>query len=304
MRYYDGVEICFCEEISRHKHSGSKVALRKVLMENEKEGFPIAALREIKILQLLRHDNSHPVQQAFSIYLVSDLCEHDLEGLLSNASVKFTLAEIKKVMQMLLNGLYCIHGNKILHRDMKAGNVLITKDGVLKLADFGLAWAFSLAKNSQGNRYTNCVATIWYRPPELRETMALPSTCGAPGASWQRCGPGLPSCRGARSSTSSLSSVSFMAPSLPGVDHKYELYQKTELPRGQKRKVKDRLKAYVKDPCALDLIDKLLVLDTAQHADTPKMDKMTVTENKVIYYVYKTTKPTHTKPNSRYNIRD
>uniref|UniRef100_A0A667WQ77 Cyclin-dependent kinase 9 (CDC2-related kinase) n=1 Tax=Myripristis murdjan TaxID=586833 RepID=A0A667WQ77_9TELE len=159
MRYYDGVEICFCEEISRHKHSGSKVALRKVLMENEKEGFPIAALREIKILQLLRHDN---------VRNLIEICRtrHDLEGLLSNASVKFTLAEIKKVMQMLLNGLYCIHGNKILHRDMKAGNVLITKDGVLKLADFGLAWAFSLAKNSQGNRYTNCVATIWYRPPD------------------------------------------------------------------------------------------------------------------------------------------
>ena len=42
-----------------------------------------------------------------------DFCEHDLAGLLSNANVKFTLAEIKKVMQMLLNGLYYIHRNKV-----------------------------------------------------------------------------------------------------------------------------------------------------------------------------------------------
>lgn len=54
----------------------------------------------------------------------------------------------------------------------------------------------------------------------------------------------------------------------PGVDKKYELYQKMELPKGQKRKVKDRLKAYVKDPYALDLIDKLLVLDPAQRIDS------------------------------------
>jgi len=49
---------------------------------------------------------------------------------------------------------------------MKAANVLITKNGVLKLADFGLARAFS-AKNGHSNRYTNRVVTLWYRPPEL-----------------------------------------------------------------------------------------------------------------------------------------
>ncbi|XP_073727594.1 cyclin-dependent kinase 9 isoform X3 [Misgurnus anguillicaudatus] len=197
-KYYDGVEFPFCDEFSKyeklakigqgtfgevfkakHRQTGKKVALKKVLMENEKEGFPITALREIKILQLLKHENVVNLIEICrtkatqfnrykgSIYLVFDFCEHDLAGLLSNANVKFTLAEIKKVMQMLLNGLYYIHRNKILHRDMKAANVLITRDGVLKLADFGLARAFSLAKNSQGNRYTNRVVTLWYRPPEL-----------------------------------------------------------------------------------------------------------------------------------------
>lgn len=46
-------------EVFKAKHRASKkiVALKKVLMENEKEGFPITALREIKILQLLKHEN-------------------------------------------------------------------------------------------------------------------------------------------------------------------------------------------------------------------------------------------------------
>jgi cyclin-dependent kinase 9 len=52
--------------------------------------------------------------------------------------VKFNLGEIKMVMKQLLNGLYFIHTNKILHRDMKAANILIAKNGTLKLADFGL----------------------------------------------------------------------------------------------------------------------------------------------------------------------
>ena len=151
---------------AREKKDKNKiVALKKVLMENEKEGFPITALREIKILQLLRHENIVNLieicrtkatqfnKHKSTFYLVFDFCEHDLAGLLSNFNVKFNLGEIKKVMQQLLNGLYYIHSNKIIHRDMKAANVLITKQGILKLADFGLARAISINKNGQPNRY-------------------------------------------------------------------------------------------------------------------------------------------------------
>merc|ERR1719427_180295 len=138
-------------------------------MENEKEGFPITALREIKILKLLQHDNVVTLHEICrtkptpnnrlkgSVYLVFEFCAHDLAGLLSNATIKFTLGEIKKVMYQLLEGLFYIHKNKILHRDMKAANILITHDGTLKLADFGLARAFSFPKNGQANRYTNRV---------------------------------------------------------------------------------------------------------------------------------------------------
>jgi cyclin-dependent kinase 9 len=87
--------------------------------------FPITALREIRILQLLKHENvvnlieicrtkankNNKYKSIF--YLVFDFCEHDLAGLLSNVNVKFSLGEIKKVMKQLLNGLYYIHSNKV-----------------------------------------------------------------------------------------------------------------------------------------------------------------------------------------------
>lgn len=87
--------------------------------------FPITALREIRILQLLKHENVVNLieicrtkatannRYRSTFYLVFDFCEHDLAGLLSNMNVKFSLGEIKKVMQQLLNGLYYIHSNKV-----------------------------------------------------------------------------------------------------------------------------------------------------------------------------------------------
>jgi len=57
-----------------------------------------------------------------------------------------------------------LHDSCILHRDIKGGNLLLNKDGVLKIADFGLARIFAPNKDIP---YTNRVVTLWYRAPEL-----------------------------------------------------------------------------------------------------------------------------------------
>ena len=207
-----------------------------------------------------------------TFYLVFEFCEHDLAGLLSNVNVKFSLGEIKKVMQQLLNGLFFIHYNKILHRDMKAANILITKSGCLKLADFGLARAFS-ANKGQATRYTNRVVTLWYRPPELllgERNYGPPIDLWGAGCIMAEMWTRSPIMQGS-TEQHQLNLISQLCGSItpevwPGVQN-LELFNKLDLPKGQKRKVKERLKPYVRCQYALDLLDKLLTLNPNQRLD-------------------------------------
>ncbi|KAF8434800.1 kinase-like domain-containing protein [Boletus edulis BED1] len=175
--------------------TGRAMALKRILMHNEKEGMPVTALREIKILKAMKHPNVVDIVDMFvvrskgkesplSVYMVFPYMDHDLAGLLENERVKLQPSQIKLYMKQLLEGTEYMHRNHILHRDMKAANLLISNTGSLRIADFGLARAFdpsivlpstggdSQAKGSKypegkEKRYTNCVVTRWYRPPEL-----------------------------------------------------------------------------------------------------------------------------------------
>ncbi|GFT01849.1 cyclin-dependent kinase 9 [Trichonephila clavipes] len=268
---------------AQHRTTRKIVALKKILTENEKEGFPITAMREIRILQKLKHENvinlievcrTKASRLKSTFFLVFDFCEHDLAGLLSNVNVKFSLGEIKMVMKQLLNALFFIHYCNVVHRDIKAANILITKAGVLKLADFGLARPFGVSRNGQPNRYTNRVVTLWYRPPELllgERDYGSPVDMWGAGCVMAEMWTRSPIMQGV-TEQHQLSLIIRLCgcintDSFPGCD-KLELYNKMELPKGQNRKVKERLKPYVKCPLALDLIDKILQLNPSKRIDS------------------------------------
>ena len=66
-------------------------------------------------------------------------------------------------MRQLLAGLAYCHRSNVLHRDLKASNLLINNSGILKLADFGLARKYATGSEKDKERYTNRVITLWYR---------------------------------------------------------------------------------------------------------------------------------------------
>lgn len=162
--------------IGRHKKSGDVVALKKILVHNEKEGIPVTALREIRILKALAHPNiialkeiayrkgDRAKKEKGVISMVFPYLDHDLTGLLENPAVRFKPPHIKSYMKQLLMGTNYLHKSHILHRDIKGSNILVDNKGNLKIADFGLARSYTAEDKK---KYTNMVVTRWYRPPEL-----------------------------------------------------------------------------------------------------------------------------------------
>ncbi|EEE54576.1 hypothetical protein OsJ_01779 [Oryza sativa Japonica Group] len=155
---------------ARDTVSGRIVALKKVRFDNlEPESVKFMA-REILILRKLDHPNVIKLEglvtsrMSCSLYLVFEYMEHDLAGLAASPDVKFTLPQIKCYVQQLLSGLEHCHNNNVLHRDIKGSNLLLDNNGILKIADFGLATFFDPRHKRP---MTSRVVTLWYRPPEL-----------------------------------------------------------------------------------------------------------------------------------------
>ncbi|KAG9488161.1 hypothetical protein GDO78_007781 [Eleutherodactylus coqui] len=156
------------EIVMLHQGSSCKYLQNLLLIEcSYVAGINRTALREIKLLQELSHPNIIGLLDAFghksNISLVFDFMETDLEAIIRDTSLVLTPAHIKSYMLMTLQGLEYLHHLWILHRDLKPNNLLLDENGVLKLADFGLAKSFG----SPNRVYTHQVVTRWYRSPEL-----------------------------------------------------------------------------------------------------------------------------------------
>uniref|UniRef100_A0ACD5WXS4 Uncharacterized protein n=1 Tax=Avena sativa TaxID=4498 RepID=A0ACD5WXS4_AVESA len=155
---------------ARDTLSGKIVALKKVRFDNlEPESVRFMA-REILILRRLDHpsvikiDGLVTSRMSCSLYLVFEYMEHDLAGLVASPDIKFTEPQVKCYMNQLLSGLEHCHDRGVLHRDIKGSNLLLDNNGMLKIADFGLASFFDPSRKQP---MTSRVVTLWYRPPEL-----------------------------------------------------------------------------------------------------------------------------------------
>ncbi|PSS26579.1 Cyclin-dependent kinase [Actinidia chinensis var. chinensis] len=270
--------------MAREIKTGEIVALKKIRMDNEKEGFPITAIREIKILKKLDHENIIKLKEIVTsqgpevdeqgkpdskyngnIYMVFEYMDHDLTGLADRPGLRFTIPQIKCYMKQLLTGLHYCHVNQVLHRDIKGSNLLIDNEGTLKLADFGLARSFSGDHNAN---LTNRVITLWYRPPEL----LLGATKYGPAVDMWSVGcifaellHGKPILPG-KNEPEQLNKIFELCGSpneinWPGVS-KIPWYNKFKPARQMNKHLREVFRNF--DRHALDLLEKMLILDPSQ----------------------------------------
>lgn len=148
--------------IHYHTHT-----LQRIRLEVEDEGIPSTALREISLLRELEHPNivelRDCVQSEGKLYLVFEFLDKDLKRYMDSVRDLMDPMLIKSYLYQMIRGLHFCHARGVMHRDLKPQNLLVNKEGKLKLADFGLARAFSLPIRP----LTHEVVTLWYRAPEV-----------------------------------------------------------------------------------------------------------------------------------------
>lgn len=151
----------------RHKESNQVVAIKKFLEGEDDKMVKKIAMREVRMLKQLRHENLVNLIEVFRrkkrLYLVFEFMDHTVLDELEKYPMGLDESLVRKYMWQILKGIEFCHLNNIIHRDIKPENILVSKSKVVKLCDFGFARTIA----GPGEIYTDYVATRWYRAPEL-----------------------------------------------------------------------------------------------------------------------------------------
>ncbi|CAL8353342.1 unnamed protein product [Lota lota] len=114
-------------------------------------------IKEVKFLQRIQHPNSIEYKGCFlrehTAWLVMEYCLGSASDLLEVHKKPLQEVEIAAITHGALQGLAYLHSHNMIHRDIKAGNVLLTEPGQVKLADFGSASIASPANSFVGTPY-------------------------------------------------------------------------------------------------------------------------------------------------------
>ena len=154
---------------AQEKETGRVVAIKKFKQrEDEDSHVRKTMMREIKVLKEFKHTNivnlRHVFREKGKLYLIFDYVPKTLLEELQSFQNGLPPEKIKTITYQIVKSTLYLHENNIIHRDIKPENLLLSKNGVVKLCDFGFARQMN---SSAKYLYTDYVSTRWYRAPEL-----------------------------------------------------------------------------------------------------------------------------------------
>lgn len=147
--------------------TGETVAIKQVRLENLGAADLKNMEMEIDLLKNLNHSNIVKyhgfVRSSENLYIILEYCENgSLHSICKNFG-KFPENLVALYMSQVLNGLLYLHEQGVIHRDIKGANILTTKEGLVKLADFGVA------TKQSGLDQSSVVGTPYWMAPEVIE---------------------------------------------------------------------------------------------------------------------------------------
>ena len=157
-------------------HTQTIVAIKVINLEESGEGLEdveteISMMCDVSCPQLVKYHCSYVVQDVLWIVM-----EFQEAGSLSELIKEFGPLDedtISFVLHELLCALSYLHSQRKIHRDVKAGNVLLGRDGSVKLSDFGVTGKMT---DSMDKRKTRVGTPFWMAPEVKKETYAQTHT--------------------------------------------------------------------------------------------------------------------------------
>lgn len=126
-------------------------------------------MSEIKIHRSLHHQNivtfDHFFEDSENVYILLELCPNQTMSELLRRRKRLTELEVQCYLLQIISALSYIHGKKVIHRDLKIGNLLISEKMEIKLGDFGLASKLDF----EGQKKKTICGTPNYIAPEVLE---------------------------------------------------------------------------------------------------------------------------------------
>ncbi|KAI5193450.1 Serine/Threonine-Protein Kinase Tao1 [Manis pentadactyla] len=143
---------------ARDVRTNEVVAIKKLSytgMQSTKKWQDI--IKEVRFLQILKHPNIIEYKGCYlsehTAWLVMEYCIGSVSDFLKVHKKPLQEMEIAAITHGALQGLAYLHSHAMIHRDIKAANILLTEQGQVKLADFGLASMVSPASSFVGTPY-------------------------------------------------------------------------------------------------------------------------------------------------------